>query len=203
MHAKPDLRVFLKWMIADSGSVITDVMRLKRIESLMAGPTACVLFPETLPNQISWRELMQDIADSWPDSSLFHIGNSTKFGGAYSGELRPFVGDVYEYQPSEYCISPAEIDATRVVLGVDISHCVELGAMCKSQCDHQLLCEIAAHLARTYNGFVDFNGVITDTDRDDLYNIKWLEDGHEYASQIGAPAACDWWLQQTNFRMVK
>ena len=25
MHAKPDLRVFLKWMIAGSGSVITDV----------------------------------------------------------------------------------------------------------------------------------------------------------------------------------
>ena len=29
MHAKPDLRVFLKWMIARSGSVITDVMSLK------------------------------------------------------------------------------------------------------------------------------------------------------------------------------
>ena len=28
MHAKPDLRVFLKWMIADSGSVITDVITL-------------------------------------------------------------------------------------------------------------------------------------------------------------------------------
>ena len=27
MHAKPDLRVFLKWMIAGSGSVITDVIR--------------------------------------------------------------------------------------------------------------------------------------------------------------------------------
>ena len=26
MHTKPDLRVFLKWMIADSGSVITAVM---------------------------------------------------------------------------------------------------------------------------------------------------------------------------------
>ena len=26
MHAKPDLRVNLKWMIARSGSVITDVM---------------------------------------------------------------------------------------------------------------------------------------------------------------------------------
>ena len=30
MHAKPDLRVFLKWMIAGSGSVITDVIRLKK-----------------------------------------------------------------------------------------------------------------------------------------------------------------------------
>ena len=28
MHAKPDLRVFLKWKIAGSGSVITDVIRL-------------------------------------------------------------------------------------------------------------------------------------------------------------------------------
>ena len=29
MHAKPGLRVFLKWMIAGSGSVITDVIPLK------------------------------------------------------------------------------------------------------------------------------------------------------------------------------
>jgi hypothetical protein len=28
MHAKPDLRVFLKWMINRSGSVITDVITL-------------------------------------------------------------------------------------------------------------------------------------------------------------------------------
>ena len=30
MHTNPDLRVFLKWMIADSGSVITDVMPLNQ-----------------------------------------------------------------------------------------------------------------------------------------------------------------------------
>ena len=30
MHAKPDLRVLLEWMIAGSGSVITDVMRLEK-----------------------------------------------------------------------------------------------------------------------------------------------------------------------------
>ena len=31
MHAKPDLSVFLKWMIADSGSVITDAIPLKQL----------------------------------------------------------------------------------------------------------------------------------------------------------------------------
>ena len=31
MHAKPDLRVFLKWMIAGSGSVIADVIRLNKM----------------------------------------------------------------------------------------------------------------------------------------------------------------------------
>ena len=32
MHAKPDLRVYLKWMIADSGSVITDVILLNQMK---------------------------------------------------------------------------------------------------------------------------------------------------------------------------
>ena len=32
MHAKPDLRVFLEWMIACSGSVITDVITLNMIK---------------------------------------------------------------------------------------------------------------------------------------------------------------------------
>ena len=32
MHAKPDLRVFLKWMIAGSGSVITAIMLLNHVE---------------------------------------------------------------------------------------------------------------------------------------------------------------------------
>ena len=30
MHAKPDLRVVLEWVIAGSGSVITDVIPLRR-----------------------------------------------------------------------------------------------------------------------------------------------------------------------------
>ena len=34
LHAKPDLRVFLKWMITRSGSVITDVISLERSNAL-------------------------------------------------------------------------------------------------------------------------------------------------------------------------
>ena len=37
MHAKPDLRVFLKWMIARSGSVITDVIRALRVDNIEVG----------------------------------------------------------------------------------------------------------------------------------------------------------------------
>ena len=36
MYAKPDLRVFLKWMIAGSGSVITDVIQIRRSFCSMA-----------------------------------------------------------------------------------------------------------------------------------------------------------------------
>ena len=42
MHAKPDLRVFLKWMIAGSGSVITDVIHLKETEHAAANENVLV-----------------------------------------------------------------------------------------------------------------------------------------------------------------
>ena len=38
MHAKPDLRVILKWMIAGSGSVITDVIPLESNLALCMKP---------------------------------------------------------------------------------------------------------------------------------------------------------------------
>jgi hypothetical protein len=37
MHAKPDLRVFLKWMINRSGSVITAVITLNHLVSRLRG----------------------------------------------------------------------------------------------------------------------------------------------------------------------
>jgi hypothetical protein len=43
MHAKPDLRVFLKWMIAGSGSVIVDVIMLGVRSNLRDKYEACFL----------------------------------------------------------------------------------------------------------------------------------------------------------------
>ena len=43
MHAKPDLRVNLKWMIARSGSVITDVIWLKQMKTLLSKFTLMLL----------------------------------------------------------------------------------------------------------------------------------------------------------------
>ena len=79
MHAKPDLRVFLKWMIAGSGSVITDVITLNR----------------TLRNLIHTRMPLQFanvIADSqlrsrqrqWPYTACRSLGSSLCATGSVS-----------------------------------------------------------------------------------------------------------------------
>ena len=57
MHTKPDLRVSLKWMIARSGSVITDVITLRfpndkehsELESRQAVSTALLSVSDTWP----------------------------------------------------------------------------------------------------------------------------------------------------------
>ena len=45
MHAKPDLRVFLKWMIARSGSVITDVIPLNQHANSFGSSSRCCVAP--------------------------------------------------------------------------------------------------------------------------------------------------------------
>ena len=67
--------------------------------------------------------MMSDVADGWPDPSLCHVVNSCKFGGSYEGEPRPFVGDVYRINDTEYCgVSPKEILAINNAAGVAFTH---------------------------------------------------------------------------------
>ena len=62
MHAKPDLRVVLKWMIAGSGSVITDVMppeNFMNMDSVAIGKQIIALKNQVVDgfNDSHWREL--------------------------------------------------------------------------------------------------------------------------------------------------
>jgi len=158
----------------------------------MAGPTASVLFSDAQLAKLTWPDIMSDIADGWPEPSLCHVANSCKFGGTYIGEPRPFVGRVYRIDDAVACAaSSEEIYAIKNSVGVTFTHCVELGAMCNSPLDHRLLCEIAMFLAKRLNGYVDFNGVVTETPCPGLLTVKWVEDGHDFSTQIGTPIACD------------
>ena len=65
MHAKPDLRVALKWMIAGSGSVITDVITLK--SHSMAKEVWQVLQDEAYPNMPNlWLRVRGNLKESGP-----------------------------------------------------------------------------------------------------------------------------------------
>ena len=153
---------------------------------------------------MTWRELMHDVVDDWAFPNLCHVGDSIKFGGDYKGEPRPFVGGIYEIYDAGYCcVTQDEMRAVRIATGVAFTHCVEIGAMCNSSLDHRLLCEIARFLATNHDGYVDFNGVITENQRDDLLTVRWTEDETESLTQIGRASTCDWWLAESGFHMVK
>ena len=64
MHAKPDLRVFLEWMIARSGSVITDVTRIKCMAESQSDRTKIEIHT---PN-----DDLVDIETPWVD----HLGDN-------------------------------------------------------------------------------------------------------------------------------
>ena len=169
----------------------------------MAGPTAGVIL-SMQPGEIAWRDLMTGIADEWLDPNFCWISDSTKCGGTYLGEPRPFVGDVYTIRPNKFCgCSPEKIAAISRATETEFTHNVELGAMSKSASDHRILCEVARCLAARHQGYVDFCGEITDQACPGLVSIRWLEEGEEFKTQLGTPAACDWWLRQESFHMIK
>ena len=169
----------------------------------MAGPTAGVLVAG-LPADLSWCELMTGIADQWLDPSFCWISDSAKFGGTFLGEPRPFVGGVHTIQQDKFCgLSLEQCAAVSRATNKAFTHVVELGAMSKSAADHRLLCEIARCLAARHDGYVDFCGIVTNRPCQGLITVHWLEEDTEMATQLGTPDACEWWLRQDTFHMIK
>ena len=59
-----------------------------------------------------------------------------------------------------------------MLLAGPVPDCVQLGAMCRSQFDYQLLGETTTSTANTYNRYVDFTDVAIGTLRKNLYKVK-------------------------------
>ena len=78
MHAKPDLRVFLKWMIAGSGSVIVDV-ELNRIAAgdWLASLLLSLGFVRAEFDLLSsFAIVLKENASSFGPNSRFSVGSS-------------------------------------------------------------------------------------------------------------------------------
>ena len=99
MHAKPDLRVFLKWMISGSGSVITDVIQLstgnmKRIRFSLK-TAATLVFVLALAFAFPVRRYLNSIGQSKLVSELETAGAKVgKFNSKY--HTRTAVDRMYE-----------------------------------------------------------------------------------------------------------
>lgn len=165
------------------------------------GPTTAVLAVVPFPKKLNWRDLLANVADQWCDLEIIQVRDTKKFGGSYQGEPLPFMGQVRVFAES---VSPEEFEAICSAVGLPFTHVVELAAGCKSPADHLVLCEIARYLAEQLHGYVDFNDKIAQDDACvDLHTVSWQEDNDEFTTQIGSAAACTWWLNQPNFRMIK
>ncbi len=172
----------------------------------MAGPSVSILvsFEDTAP---SWRALLEPYASHWPDTGGCSVSDTTKIGGVYFGEPRPFVGsiDTYQISRTEY---PDEVfmrDSIMAKLGVEITHEIIIAAMCNQTQDHAILCVIAADIADNLNGHVDFDCLEAGADAEipGLDRCVWTFDGREDWTLIGTPAAARQWRSHPAFHMLK
>ncbi len=170
----------------------------------MAGPAASVLtcFDAPVP---TWRDVLSPLADSWRESNFCHISDSTKFGGRYTGDPRPFVGEIETYSPGDPGTqsSAEEIVAIKDAIGADPTHKVVVAAMCNSAVDHRILAEIVRHLAVVHHGLINFDCLEVPPDAPNAKRCRWTEDGCEYWALIGDDRFVTWWLNHPSFGMLK
>ena len=122
MHAKPDLRVFLKWMIAGSGSVITDVIPLMttqekfkqllavlpaEISSLLREPANAGAI-QIANSRINDRGFNSDLPEALVDLWMIHDGQSGNEFLFPNFAFLPVARAIEEY--SELCAHLQESD---------------------------------------------------------------------------------------------
>ena len=133
MHAKPGLRVFLKWMIARSGSVITDVIYLGHsilIQNMLDEETVRYIwrhYPELIDkvthlSGINWRANRLNRIIQRDDSELSWFGKRRKKQAAQKIERLMKLGD--EIQTSRRA-EFAELVIKKYGKNIEIPECPE------------------------------------------------------------------------------
>jgi hypothetical protein len=95
------------------------------------------------------------IDDARPLEVDLRIADTRLFGGDYYGEARAFL---FQVQPAE--LEDTEKGRIAQEFGLDPSWEFVLAAMSNRGHDHQILAELALHLATTYCGIIDFCGAL-------------------------------------------
>jgi hypothetical protein len=127
----------------------------------MAGPAMRVLCPSFASGTVS-ADLLElsgalggIVDDAWPHEVNLQITDTRFLGGDYHGEARLFL---YQLQPADL----EDVERARIAqeFGLDPTWEFVLAAMSNRGQDHQILGELALHLATTYSGIIDFCGAL-------------------------------------------
>lgn len=169
----------------------------------MAGPAASVLVAMVAPYP-TWRELLAPFTSDWHDD-LCYVQDMTPFSGSYSAEPRPFVGRAVaiRHDPEKEYFNATRFDEIMRVTRRKFTHSIEVAAMCNRPEDHRVLGELVAALAEMYDGWVDFDSLDAPVSELGMQRCCWHEDGCEYWTVLGDPAAARRWLRHPLFRMLK
>lgn len=178
-----------------------DFRRYRNVE--MAGPSASVLarFDAAPP---CWREILSPSVTTWYAGDSCGVADTTRFGGNYTGEERPFVGSVepFTFDAEEFPDDAALSDAIRQFTGIHWTHSIVVAAMCNQPQDHRILCELMIDIADRVGGIIDFDCLDAPLEVK-LHRCTWTFEHDEWWTLLGSADEARAWLRHPGFHMLK
>ena len=173
----------------------------------MAGPVASVLL-DIIPSKNGLKEIediIQKISDKVEEEDFWIIDTKFIDGTVEIKEGRPF-GIKKKKIDLEFDYSQEEILWIKKYANFNPVFNIEVFAMCNREIDHRILGELTFYLAEKFNGLVDFEGQLEQSD--DIEGKKWEIPYRTIDNEIKFYNITDIvfmknWLENNNFRMLK
>ena len=169
----------------------------------MAGPSASVLarFDAAPPYR---REILSPSVTAWYAGDSCGVADTTRFGGSYTGEERPFVGSIepFIFDEDEFPDDAALSDAIRQFTGIQWTHSIVVAAMCNQPQDHHILCELMINIADRVGGIIDFDCLAVPLEVK-LRRCTWMVEQKEWCTILGSADEARAWLCHPAFHMLK